>query len=115
MLELGEGATDMENEVQVTTGLIQHDLIRPGDGARPIVQPRTPRLRTLLGGLVSQDMAMDLGTANTLIYIRGRGVVLDEPSVVAVQEDDGRAVAVGRAAKEMYGRDLKNASAASAQ
>ncbi|MCB0344564.1 MAG: rod shape-determining protein [Bdellovibrionales bacterium] len=49
-------------------------------------------------------MAMDLGTANTLIYVRGRGIVLDEPSVVAVREDDRRVVAVGRAAKTMYGK-----------
>ncbi|MCC6220880.1 MAG: rod shape-determining protein [Deltaproteobacteria bacterium] len=53
---------------------------------------------------MGQDMAMDLGTANTLIYIRNRGVVLDEPSVVAINRNDGRPVAVGRAAKEMYGK-----------
>ncbi|MCB0360032.1 MAG: rod shape-determining protein, partial [Bdellovibrionales bacterium] len=53
-------------------------------------------------------MAMDLGTANTLIYIRGRGVVLDEPSVVAVREEDGRGVAVGRAAKMMYGKTSRS-------
>jgi len=57
---------------------------------------------------VAQDMAMDLGTANTLIYIRGQGVVLNEPSVVAVREDDGRPVAVGKAAKEMYGKTSRS-------
>jgi rod shape-determining protein MreB len=55
----------------------------------------------------SQDVAIDLGTANTLVYVRGRGVVADEPSVVAVQRDV-RGVriprAVGRAAKEMLGK-----------
>ncbi len=49
-------------------------------------------------------MAIDLGTANTLIYVRGRGVVLDEPSVVAVNVRDGRPVAVGAEAKRMIGR-----------
>ncbi len=49
-------------------------------------------------------MAVDLGTANTLIYVRGRGIVLDEPSVVAVNVRDGRALAVGLEAKRMIGR-----------
>ncbi len=58
------------------------------------------RLSTLLG----RDMAVDLGTANTLVYVRGRGIVLDEPSVVAVDVRDGRALAVGLEAKRMIGR-----------
>ena len=41
-------------------------------------------------GLLGRDMAVDLGTANTLVYVRGRGIVLDEPSVVAVNVRDGR-------------------------
>ena len=41
-------------------------------------------------GYFSNDLSIDLGTANTLIYVRGRGVVLDEPSVVAVREESGR-------------------------
>jgi rod shape-determining protein MreB len=49
-------------------------------------------------------MAVDLGTANTLVYVRGRGIVLDEPSVVAVDVRDGRALAVGLEAKRMIGR-----------
>jgi len=55
-------------------------------------------------GLFGKDMAMDLGTANTLIYIKGKGVVLNEPSVVAIQRDSGKPVAVGRRAKEYLGR-----------
>jgi rod shape-determining protein MreB len=51
-----------------------------------------------------RDLAIDLGTANTLIYVRGQGVVLDEPSVVAVNVNDGRPVAVGMEAKRMIGR-----------
>ncbi len=55
-------------------------------------------------GLFGKDMAMDLGTANTLIFIKGKGVVLNEPSVVAIQRDTGKTVAVGHAAKEYLGR-----------
>ena len=54
--------------------------------------------------VIGRDMAVDLGTANTLVYVRGRGVVLDEPSVVAVNARDGRPVAVGTEAKRMIGR-----------
>jgi rod shape-determining protein MreB and related proteins len=52
----------------------------------------------------SNDLAMDLGTANTLIYVKNRGIVLNEPSIVAVDEATGRALAVGHAAKEMFGK-----------
>src|SRR5881409_2560252 len=54
--------------------------------------------------LMGRDMAVDLGTANTLVYVRGRGIVLDEPSVVAVNGRDGRPLAVGLEAKRMIGR-----------
>ena len=57
--------------------------------------------------LMSHDLAIDLGTANTLVYVRNKGIVANEPSVVAVQRDARgmRTVkAVGRAAKEMLGR-----------
>jgi len=53
---------------------------------------------------LGRDMAVDLGTANTLIYVRGQGVVLNEPSVVAINVHDGRPVAVGLEAKRMIGR-----------
>ena len=53
---------------------------------------------------LGRDLAIDLGTANTLIYVRGQGIVLDEPSVVAVNVNDGRPVAVGLEAKRMMGR-----------
>jgi len=55
----------------------------------------------------SNDMAMDLGTANTLVYMKNRGIILNEPSVVAIEEETGRPVAVGHAAKEMYGKTSK--------
>ncbi len=53
---------------------------------------------------LGRDMAVDLGTANTLIYVRGHGIVLDEPSVVAINVNDGKPVAVGIDAKRMMGR-----------
>ncbi len=53
---------------------------------------------------LGRDLAIDLGTANTLIYARGLGIVLDEPSVVAININDGRPVAVGLEAKRMMGR-----------
>lgn len=56
----------------------------------------------------SNDIAIDLGTANTLVYVKGRGIILDEPSVVAVQKNyrgmQNRVLAVGKEAKEMLGR-----------
>jgi len=59
-----------------------------------------------LGGLFSSDMAIDLGTANTLVYVKGRGIVLSEPSVVAYHVKDGvkKVLAVGEDAKLMLGR-----------
>jgi rod shape-determining protein MreB len=57
--------------------------------------------------IFSSDLAIDLGTANTLVYVRGKGVILSEPSVVAVSRKDGRngkILAVGEKAKEMLGR-----------
>ncbi len=55
-------------------------------------------------GLISKDMGIDLGTANTLVYVKGEGVVLCEPSVVAIEKDTNRVVAVGEEAKKMLGR-----------
>src|SRR6185436_2441032 len=54
--------------------------------------------------LLSNDIGIDLGTANTLVYLRGKGVIINEPSVVAVNVKTGRVVAIGREAKEMSGR-----------
>ncbi|MEC7590503.1 MAG: rod shape-determining protein [Actinomycetota bacterium] len=53
---------------------------------------------------VGRDMAVDLGTANTLVYVRGRGIVLNEPSVVAINGNSGGILAVGSDAKRMIGR-----------
>lgn len=59
-------------------------------------------------GFFSKKIGIDLGTANTLVYIPGRGIVLNEPSVVAVSEDDNKIMAVGNEAKEMVGRTPDN-------
>ena len=53
---------------------------------------------------LSNEIGIDLGTANTLVYVRGKGIVVNEPSVVAVNQKTGQVVAVGTAAKEMLGR-----------
>jgi len=53
---------------------------------------------------IGNDIAVDLGTANTLVSIRGKGIVLIEPSVVAIEQDTGRVLAVGKEAKRMIGR-----------
>jgi len=58
--------------------------------------------------VISQDMGIDLGTANTLVYVRGRGIVLQEPSVVAIKRETKQPVAVGGAAKRMIGRTPEN-------
>ncbi|ADH68793.1 MULTISPECIES: rod shape-determining protein [Nocardiopsis] len=60
---------------------------------------------------LGRDMAVDLGTANTLVYVRGRGIVLNEPSVVALNTSTGRIVAVGIEAKQMIGRTPTNITA----
>lgn len=53
---------------------------------------------------LSNDIGIDLGTANTLVYVKGQGIVLNEPSVVAIEKTSGRVLAIGSAAKEMMGR-----------
>lgn len=64
-------------------------------------------------GWLSADMAIDLGTANTLVYVKGRGIVLNEPSVVAIEEHKGKkqVLAVGNEAKQMLGRTPGNIQA----
>jgi rod shape-determining protein MreB len=57
-----------------------------------------------LFGMFSNDLAIDLGTANTLIYIKGKGIILSEPSVVAIKKGTNQVLKVGREAKEMLGR-----------
>src|SRR6185436_19537147 len=60
-------------------------------------------LRSVLGRF-SRDMGIDLGTANTLVHVRGRGILLREPSVVAIDKEAKKVLAVGEEAKRMLGR-----------
>ena len=64
----------------------------------------TGTMHSGLGWGMGRDMALDLGTANTVVYVRGEGIVLDEPSVVAVNARSRKVLAVGAAAKSMIGR-----------
>lgn len=66
------------------------------------------RFLRYLPGIFSHDMGIDLGTANTLVYVRGQGIVLSEPSVVAINKDTGATRAVGNEAKSMIGRTPGN-------
>ena len=59
-------------------------------------------------GLFSNDLAIDLGTANTLVFVRGKGIVCNEPSVVVIRRDDKKPVAVGAEAKRMLGKTPAN-------
>ena len=73
----------------------------------------------MLNKLLDNDIAIDLGTANTLIYAKGKGIVLDEPSVVAIRHEEGpngpftkkALLAVGSEAKTMLGRSPQNIQA----
>ena len=64
-------------------------------------------VRSLMS-VFSSDLAIDLGTANTLVYARGRGIVVNEPSIVAINNTNGQIEAVGRDAKDMLGRTPGN-------
>src|SRR5437764_13182061 len=73
------------------------------EGRRTFASPDGARPEGITGSL-DRDMEVDLGTANTLVYVRGRGIVLNEPSVVAVNTLNGAILAVGAEAKRMIGR-----------
>ncbi len=64
--------------------------------------------RKILNMIFAKDMGIDLGTANTLVHVRGKGIILREPSVVAIQRDAGTVLAVGEEAKQMIGRTPGN-------
>jgi rod shape-determining protein MreB and related proteins len=68
---------------------------------------RVHGLRSLFS-MFSSDLAIDLGTANTLVYARGKGIVVNEPSIVAINKNSGEVEAVGKEAKEMLGRTPGN-------
>ena len=68
---------------------------------------RFSNMRSLFS-MFSSDLAIDLGTANTLVYARGKGIVVNEPSIVAINKNTGEVEAVGKEAKEMLGRTPGN-------
>jgi rod shape-determining protein MreB len=69
-------------------------------------------LRFSKNSLFSSDIGIDLGTGNTLVYVRGRGIVMNEPSVVAVNTKTGQVVAVGKEAKVMLGNTCSSSARA---
>jgi rod shape-determining protein MreB len=90
------------------------------DVRRQVLEPIThnidasDRTSFMFSGLLSRfshDLAIDLGTANTCVYARGKGIVVSEPSIVALNKVNGRIEAVGREAKEMLGRTPGNITA----
>lgn len=78
-------------------------IMPPATEEQDIDKPSGRRDMSWLNFL-SNDIGIDLGTANTLVYVRGAGIILNEPSVVAIEKDSGKILAVGIAAKEMIGR-----------
>jgi rod shape-determining protein MreB len=58
-----------------------------------------------ISGWLSNDIGIDLGTANTLVYVKGQGIVINEPSIVALDRNTGKPIAIGRRAKQMLGRE----------
>ncbi|MBE3037052.1 MAG: rod shape-determining protein, partial [Candidatus Atribacteria bacterium] len=58
--------------------------------------------------LIGRDMGIDLGTANTLVFVKNKGIVLNEPSIVAIDKDNKKILAVGKQAKKMVGRTPGN-------
>src|SRR3712207_9098294 len=75
---------------------------------RSTLFPYTTLFRSSSLSFLGRDMAVDLGTANTLVYVRGRGIVLNEPSVVAINTNNKGILAVGTEAKRMIGRTPGN-------
>lgn len=80
---------------------VQHELVRTTLEEK---EPFTSKVKRIATSLIGEDLAMDLGTANTLIFCKGKGIVLNEPSVIAVKEDSREPLAVGARAKQMYGK-----------
>ena len=84
---------------------------RPGAGGAGLASAQSPLRRRLLPRRGGRDIAIDLGTANTLVFVRGEGIVASEPSVVAVDTENGEVHAVGEEAQMMIGRTPARISA----
>src|SRR5262245_45835027 len=99
---------DMDDRAElesITFRLGRNDMSGWGNGTRVHGMSWSPRS---LMSLFSNDLAIDLGTANTLVFAKGKGIVVSEPSIVAVNQKTGKVEAVGREAKEMLGRTPGN-------
>src|SRR5438874_5595599 len=79
----------------------------PGSRARPTFVPISPGSWGIEGGVLSKKIGVDLGTSTVLVYVKGEGVVVNEPAVMATDEKGARVLAVGRAASELVGRGGK--------
>ena len=105
------GSSSQRTNRSATTGRGQAREKKTG-GASSFVEAVSAWFGASAGfAAVGDDVAVDLGTANTLVYVRGQGIVLAEPSVVATDQRTGSIVAVGRRAKEMLGRTPDGISA----
>ena len=62
----------------------------------------------MIGDIMGKDIGIDLGTATVLVYVKGKGIVLKEPSVVAIDRDTGNILKIGREAQQMLGRTPGN-------
>ena len=89
----------MLRPVEVAHGIPTQRRPLPNRARDPLINPLSSFL-----GMFSHDIGIDLGTANTLVSVRGRGIVIDEPSVVAIDRVSKRVLAIGAEAKRMVGR-----------
>lgn len=89
-------------------GVFGTGLSIQGDAMILKVMKSFKRVVNYVLGLFAHDMGIDLGTCTTLVYVKGEGVVLCEPSVVAIEKDSGKVIAVGEEAKRMLGRTPGN-------
>ena len=98
----------MENNMEKEDILQLKVLVKKGYGMIKKLIGYLKKFVNYTLGLFSNDMGIDLGTATTLVYVKGEGVVLCEPSVVAIEKDTNRVIAVGEEAKKMLGRTPGN-------
>ena len=97
------GGVDFVGRLVALAGVLaQACALRRGASAQIFMNLRS------IFSLISSDLAIDLGTANTLVYAKGKGIVVNEPSIVAINKVNGEVEAVGREAKDMLGRTPGN-------
>ncbi len=89
-------------ELGIIPPYVTLEICFPSDASNPYMNFRS------VFSLISSDLAIDLGTANTLVYAKGKGIVVNEPSIVAINKNNGEIEAVGKEAKEMVGRTPGN-------